>query len=261
MFRRVILLGAALSAVAGLTVSAPSAAEPIELPDLLGEGDSLLGFEDELLSCTEFIPHTISVQEVPTTLDVLVLLDGVQQSIAEEAVADMRVAYQPLSISVVPSYQTVSFTTIDAVELNQAAKDLFGGVRPDGIDVVYTMTSKDVTSTGPTGGNVAGLADCIGGIRYDDHAFAVGEVIPDGPGSLLGIPLPIEGTDQTGKTMAHEIGHLLGGHHHYFSVEGLLAENPNVATLMGPALGIISLRFSTLNSLMVRGHMELYGDN
>lgn len=259
--KRATAILAALAAAVGISVAyAPTSnAQTIELPDLLGQLDQLLGFEDALLSCTEFVPHAISLQQVPTSLEVMVLLDGVPQSVAEEAVADMRVAYDPLDISVTASYETVSFTTTDAAELNQAAKDHFGGERPDGFDVVYTITDKDITSDGPLGGNVAGLADCIGGIRFPDRAFAVGEVIQDGPGSLLGIPLPIPANDQTGKTMAHEIGHLLGGHHQYFSPEGLLAADPNVGSLMGPAIGIISLKFSTLNSLMVRGHMELYG--
>lgn len=261
--KRVFAIVAALSAAVGISVvNAPaSTARAIELPDLLGQLDSLLGFEDDLLSCTEFVPQAISLQQVPTTLDVMVLLDGVDQSVAEEAVTAMRVAYDPLDMTVVASYQPVSFTTTDAVELNQAAKDHFGGQRPPGFDVVYTMTSKDITSDGPLGGNVAGMADCIGGIRYPDKAFAVGEVIEDGPGGLLGIPIPLlSGSDQTGKTMAHEIGHLLGGHHHYFSPEGLLADDPNIGSLMGPSIGIISLRFSTLNAIMVRGHMELYGN-
>ena len=30
--------------------------------------------------------------------------------------------------------------------------------------------------------------------------------------------------------------------------------------LMGPSLSLISLRFSTLNSLMVKGHAQLYAD-
>ena len=58
--------------------------------------------------------------------------------------------------------------------------------------------------------------------------------------------------------MAHEIGHLLGAHHHYTSPEGLLAPDPNLLDLMAPFLDLCSLRFSTLNSLMVKGHAQLY---
>ena len=58
--------------------------------------------------------------------------------------------------------------------------------------------------------------------------------------------------------MAHEIGHVLGAHHHYTSTEGLLADDPNLLDLMAPFLDLCSLRFSTLNSLMVKGHAQAY---
>ncbi len=247
MLRRVT----AAFAVAGVSVLAgslaPAQSAPIVLPDLLDE---------ETLSCTQLVPHALSVDTIAVNLEVRILLDGVNQSVAETAVASMRKAYAPLGITVVPSYQSVSFTGTEAGNLNQQAKNLFGGLRPAGVDVVYTMTSKDITAEGsPLGNNVAGLADCIGGVRYANHAFAVGEIFPD-PTVGGTIPLPVR--EATGKTMAHEVGHLLGGHHHYFSVEGLLAPDPNVATLMGPTLSIISLRFSTLNTLMVKAHTQLY---
>jgi hypothetical protein len=156
----------------------------------------------------------------------------------------MRKAYGPLRIAVAPSYERVRFRGRDAGNLNQQAKRHYGGKRPRGIDVVYTMTGKDITAAGPLGDDVAGLADCIGGVRFARRAVAVGEVHKGGEG--------------TGKIMAHEVGHLLGGHHHYSSPEGLLAADPNLLDLMGPSLSLISLRFSTLNSLMVKGHAQRY---
>ncbi len=61
---------------------------------------------------------------------------------------------------------------------------------------------------------MAGVAYCIGGVRYADTAFAIGE------GSS-----PWETTldDKTfsAKIAAHEIGHVMGAHHHYGNcVEG-----------------------------------------
>ena len=38
----------------------------------------------------------------------------------------------------------------------------------------------------------------------------------------------------------------------------MLAADPNLLDLMGPSLSLISLRFSTLNSLMVKGHAQKY---
>ncbi|WP_370288887.1 zinc-dependent metalloprotease family protein [Nocardioides sp.] len=208
--------------------------------------------------CTELVPHAVALELSPVDLDVRVLLDGAPRRVARQAVAAMRRAYAPLNITVTATYETVDFRTRSAPALNAAAKRLYGGRRPAGVDVVYTMTTKDITGGPPTGSNVAGLADCIGGIRFADRAFAVGEVIRPGGGLLasLGIRLPV--SDATGKTMAHEIGHLLGGHHHLASPEGLLAADPNVTTLMGPTLSIIALRFSTLNGRFVAAHAQLY---
>lgn len=251
MYRRlsVSLLASATVAVLAWPVP-PAQSEPIVLPDVIDE---------ETLVCTELVPHALALTSEPVVLDLRILLDGAPKAEAEKAVVAMRKAYDPLGITVAPSYQAVSFSGVDASDLNQQAKDLFGGARPAGVDVVYTMTTKDILETGPTGDNVAGLADCIGGVRFADRAFAVGEVIADGPALLLGlIPLPLTMRDGTGKTMAHEVGHLMGGHHHYTSPEGLLAEDPNALDLMGPVLDAISLRFSTLNGVMVRGHAQAY---
>jgi hypothetical protein len=239
MPRRLRLLVAA--PVLGLLALAPvpASADPVVLPDLLAPIDS--GNE---LSCTELVPHAVSLTSQRVRLDLRILLDGVGRSRARKAVTSMRKAYGPLGITVVPTYEKVRFRGRDADGLNQQAKRHFGGHRPRGVDVVYTMTSKDITAAGPLGDDVAGLADCIGGVRFADRAFAVGEALPTAV--------------DTGKCMAHEVGHLMGGHHHYTSPEGLLAADPNLLDLMGPTLSLISLRFSTVNSLMVRAHAQLY---
>lgn len=242
------LLAAVLVAATLAMGSPPSQADPLVLPDPLAPIDS-----DNILSCTQLTPHAISVDNARVRLDLRILLDGVGKRKARRAVRSMRKAYAPLNIAVAPSYERVRFRGVDADGLNRQAKKHYGGKRPRGIDVVYTLTSKDITAAGPLGDDVAGLADCIGGVRYARHAFAVGEKHKSGGGLL---PFPVR--EGTGKIMAHEIGHLLGGHHHYFSPEGLLAADPSFGSLMGPSLSIISLRFSTLNSLMVKGHAQRY---
>lgn len=238
MLRRRFRLLAALPVAAVLALGMPaSQADPIVLPDVLAPVDS-----DNILSCTELVPHAISITTSRVRLDVRILLDGVGSAKARRAVESMRTAYGPLNIRVAPSYEKVRFRGDDAERLNKQAKRHYGGKRPRGTDVVYTITSKDITAAGPLGDDVAGLADCIGGVRFARRAFAVGEVHPGG----------------TGKIMGHEIGHLLGAHHHYTSPEGLLAADPNLLDLMGPSLSLISLRFSTLNALMVKGHAQRY---
>lgn len=236
--RRVL---AAVAAMASMAQTASAA--PVELPDLIPPQID----PDNTVSCTELVPKALSLDPTPTTLSVRVLLDGaVADDHARAAAETMRRAYTPLDIPLEFSFERVSFAGTDAAEINEQAKILYGGQRPAGVDIVYTMTDKNLTADGsPAGDNVAGLADCIGGVRFADRAFATGEVITDIP-------------DGTAKTMAHEVGHLVGGHHHYSSPEGLLAESPALLTLMGPALDLITLRFSTLNGVVARGHAQLY---
>jgi hypothetical protein len=241
MLRRFRLLIAVPLTALLVVGPAPSQADPVVLPDLLAPIDS-----DHLLSCTQLVPHAVSLESTRVRLDLRILLDGVRKGAADRAVTAMRKAYAPLAIRVVPTYEKVSFKGRDADGLTQQAKRLYNGKRPRGVDIVYTLTSKDITAAGVTGDNVAGLADCIGGVRFAKHAFAVGEAF--------------ESAVDTGKCMAHEVGHLLGGHHHYTSPEGLLGPESNLLDLMGPSLSLISLRFSTLNSLMVKAHAQLYAD-
>ena len=100
---------------------------------------------------------------------------------------------------------------------------------------------------------------CIGGVRYPDRAFAVGEARRD-PGVHGGPVAAIAHADA--KIAAHEIGHLLGAHHHYANcAEPEVAGDPlDVAprTLMYNYLEFLDLRFSQLNAAVVRGHAERY---
>jgi len=62
---------------------------------------------------------------------------------------------------------------------------------------------------------------------------------------------------------AHEIGHLLGAHHHYGNcVEGNLSsasdDDISPCTLMFPAVNGASMNFGTLEGLVVRGHAVDY---
>src|SRR5919106_1777152 len=175
--------------------------------------------------CLELVPAAVAIPPgSPVVLDVRVLLDGVSAT--------------------------------RGAQVFQTARQSYG---PAGIDIVYALTSKDIEVDGQTG--VAGLADCIGGVAFPANAFAVGENFTGADASAIG-PLFLA-RNLTAKVAAHEIGHLMGGHHHYANcAEGLLADPPpgelSPCTLMFNAVDLASLNFGTLNGLVVRGHMEAY---
>lgn len=191
-------------------------------------------------------------------LDVMVLLDGVERARADEVMRVAASSYAPLNVSLKWRFRDVDYPTDDANELISLAKSQFNGVRPKGFDIVYVMTTKDIQIGGDTA--VAGLADCISGVSFDDHAFAVGEDFgaDEDAGRALG---PFTHTvDGSAIVVAHEIGHLMGAHHHYGNcVEGNTLQNLQdleltPCTLMFNAVNFASLPFGMLNTAVVRGH-------
>lgn len=223
-------LGFSIPALAGLlcVAATPVQSAPIDLPDIP--------------QCTELIPGSISVDSTPVTLGLRVVLDGVTQAQVAPLVAAAMSSYTPLNITLSVSYDTANFSSSNGLQLIEEVKQKYGGSRPAGTHLVYVLTSKNLTDDGVVGDSLAGQADCIGGIAYSDSAFAVGE-------SDAGFGA---------KTMAHELGHLMGGHHHYASCGLVLATGgDNLCTLMINDVGLASFPFSDLNGLVVSGHAQL----
>jgi hypothetical protein len=219
----------ALAACLSLLATAPAHAQAFDLPDIP--------------RCTELVPGAIAAGNTPVTLGLRVVLDGVSASQAQPLVAAAQSSYAPLGISLSVSYQSANFSARDGLGLLQEAKLFFGGRRPDGVHLVYVLTSKNLTDE-IVGDALAGQADCIGGVVYPENAFAVGEF-----DSALGA-----------KIMAHELGHLFGGHHHYANcAEALFQGGDNLCTLMINDVGLAALPVATLNGLVMRGHAQLAG--
>jgi hypothetical protein len=252
----------------------------------------LLGDAPE--DCQQNVPATASVSGVTDdgheiALDVLVLLDGVPKSQGKAIFTDAAKSYVPLAIKLTAHFRKASFAadgkhtdqwgrdidTADEQHLFAQAIDLLGGGRPAGIDVVYILTNKDLYTTrgadssSSAGGmdySIGGVADCIGGIMYNDKAFAAGEnywqtsaVIGAGPK-----PLPF-GDGMLSKIAAHEIGHVLGAQHHYGNcVQGAPADMAgdgefDPCTLMFPSFP--AANFGSLDGSVVRGYALSYADN
>lgn len=219
---------------------------------------------DEEQDCNEFVPAEPerSVEGVTDdgrmlSVSVLTILDDVPLVVGQEAMATAAGAYREWNIDLEVSYSETSFApeeidegrpAISTEALVAASKSWVGGSRPAGIDIVYTISSKLLT-------DAAGFADCIGGVRWADRAFAVGEVADE---LNLGLNFYVDGT---GKIAAHEIGHLLGAHHHYANcVEGATTDivrdlNPAPCTVMFNYSDFQSAHFGTLEATVIRGHV------
>lgn len=225
--------------------------------------------------CTEAIPEQASIAGVlddgrNVDLDVHVLLDGVSVERATDVMARAAKAYAPLKITLKTTFQEVDFPaqrtepefldgpsepTSDSTYMFQKSKDTTGGKRPVNADVVYLLSSDNITGT------TAGQADCIGGVRYASRAFAIGENDAEEEGS--GLFICCRWT--TAKVAAHEIAHLLGAHHHYANcAEGAPAAVEDsqllTCTVMFNDVGAVNLHFSTLEAAVVRGHVIEFAD-
>ncbi|MBW3563611.1 MAG: hypothetical protein KY459_02690 [Acidobacteria bacterium] len=221
--------------------------------------------------CLELVPDTLSVVDTGQVveLSVMLLLDGTDSAVAEEIMARAADSYAPLGINLVlKRTRKVSYTSTVSSDLISDAKATVGGVPPNGIDLVGVFTTKTMQSTAG-GATVVGQADCIGGIRWDENSFFV---LSD----IRHIEDPESGTtgtlnsmgfnpnvDATAEVMAHEIGHLMGAHHHYANcVEGSLSSTGpsdlSPCTLMFNAVNFASINFTTLSGSVVRGHAIEY---
>jgi hypothetical protein len=244
-------LTAAAAAAVLLLVPNPSGAAPTASAAPIEIG--------HIPECIEAVPAAVAVPGQAVNLDVRVLLDGVSSSRGASVMADAARSYSPLGITLVPSYQSVSFSGTEGQDIIDQAKATFGGARPAGSDVVLVLTSKDIEADGDP--VLAGLADCIGGVAFPEHAFAVSEVFPD-DGQPIG-PLYVFDYKLSGKVAAHEVGHLMGAHHHYANcVEGIPSEaadgDVSPCTLMFNAVNPSSFNFSALNGTVVAGHAQAY---
>ena len=127
----------------------------------------------------------------------------------------------------------------------------YGGVRPAGVDVVYVMS--DLFP--------GGFSDCLGGIAYEEMAFATGSLHYTVQGTA--------GVDRVPAAMvaAHEIGHLLGAQHHEFNcVEAApqqVAQPPSdgwtaPCTVMSPTAVTASETFSSAERSTIRHFVKTY---
>lgn len=299
MHRRLTALAAGLVATLALAASPPQPPPEPPQPQMFDD-------ESVMADCTQLAPRqTPSVSGVTDSgkridLDVRVLLDTsdtlavakqlraaqttAQKQAAQRAFADLVARYRPLLTPGDQSYRALdvrydlSFGLLQPFNANgtprdrstdaaretrkviELAKAQFGGARPAGTDLVYVLTDLDLYAEG-IGDGVAGQADCIGGVEYPEHAFAVGEIFPAitfGPAAFY--------REGTAKIMAHELGHLMGAHHHYQScgphaVGETVAGGVGACSLMTNFVDFTTFEFSPLNSGIVRANAVDHADH
>lgn len=229
-------------------------------------------FDDEAEECLEAVPAAASVSGVTdhgreVFLDVHLVLDEVPRERAAQVMEQAQHAYSPLGITLRTTYQMVSFPPqkmardfelsepVPASErkyLFDRTKEAVGGERLPHSDLVYLLTNDAILGA-------AGIADCIGGVRYPPRAFAIGEEQEDLDSE------PICCTLATAKIAAHELAHLLGAHHHYANCAEGAVEKPNdthlgTCTMMFNDVGLVNLRFSVVEGAVVRGHAVEFAD-
>lgn len=224
--------------------------------------------------CLEAVPAAIGV---PSPLDggqsvdlsVMLLLDGIDATVAAQTIARAAESYRPLGINLtLVKTKTVAYTSTLSEDLIAAAKVTVGGVPPPGVDLVGVFTNKTMQDVAG-GATVVGQADCIGGVRFDNHSFFVVSDIRDIENPQTGTTGTLNGlgfnpnVDATAEVLAHEMGHLMGAQHHYANcVEGNLSSagssDLSPCTLMFNAVNFSSLNFGALSGAVVRGHAVEY---
>ncbi len=246
----------AVVAVAGLALPANS----VPLPGPFNDPEEACDLQS-LYPAAAHVPVVDPDDEI--FVDVFLVADrNITTARAAAILAGAQESYEPLGLKLrVSGTRKVEFEGTDAFELIDQARDLFpDGERPAGSDAVLLFTSADIEAA-PAGNAVAGLAACVGGVGSPSRAFLVAE--DPGENTAFGIG-PVKTYDNIpAKILAHELGHLLGAHHHYANcVEGIPSEadegEVSACTLMTNFADVISINFSALEGAVVRGYAEEY---
>lgn len=123
-------------------------------------------------------------------------------------------------------------------------------------DLVYTLVGASIAGT------IAGQAECIGGAGYKDAAYGWGEAgdLDDG---ALADPVGWFSYSEI-KVILHEMGHILGAHHHYqYCGPPIATSLPGdvfgTCSLMTNVVDFASFEVSPQNKAAIRGWVNASG--
>ncbi|HYP25038.1 MAG TPA: zinc-dependent metalloprotease family protein [Actinomycetota bacterium] len=188
-------------------------------------------------------------------VEVRVMYGPGDRPVVKEHMAVTRGAFERIGIKLRVSYDEIDppawlvdpFDGPSNTDILDWMKSHYGGRRPKGTDLVSYMTRYWS----------GGFADCIGGVAHADRAFALGSI----DYAIEGIvPSP---TADEGVIAAHELGHLLGAHHHYSNCaeavpSGAPRGDANPCTTMSPLATTASTTFGLLEKSYIRHYAESY---
>jgi hypothetical protein len=219
--------------------------------------------------CRELVPAAYSAPVLAeddgqrVSVEVMVFLDGTHRVWADAILRNAQPSYEPHAIGLKPTYRKIDIPADgtyrgrpagESTHLFAELRDAVGGRRPKGTDAVLLLTEKvmfsftDADGDGQADENEReygsiGEAACAGGVRWPETSFA----LVDAEFSNV--------AEDVGITAAHELGHLLGGHHHLANcTEGARDEPTTPCTAMWAYAMAISSRFSAANASVIRGH-------
>lgn len=211
----------------------------------------------------EEVPERVSAQHAladgPIPFDVSVLLDRVSKGRGDAVFAKVQEIYAQIDVDVRYTLEKVRLAAREQPwphELINLARRHFGGERPTGVDAVYVLSGRDFADA------AVGQASCVGGIKYPDQAFAAGRDYGDGEaqdGEIAGGVSTLK--DASARVAAHELGHLLGAHHHYSTcgeAQALSEGYSSPCSLMTAHLRLATIYFGPLEAAVARGYAEEY---
>ncbi len=202
------------------------------------------------------------------SLPILVLLDGIPVPEAKRIVRDVNAMYGKMNIALTATYAPFPLKADGAAVDRQPTYGALAALKavqkryprpPGDAALVHLLSAKDLLDDNNPQRDgtdrVAGIADCIGGVRLVGEQFSVSE-------GRYRFSRPNDPDDFHVIAMAHEVGHLFGAQHHYGNCSEGRTSTPGFAgscTAMSQFAPVNAEIFGTFERQVIRGYADLVG--